>query len=381
MKKFRLTAIVAAAALMLAACSSPQTTENTAQAAETTQAADADSTETVDDVAKESITNTNTFADEAGTETGISEDTSGTGVTVRVGSLKGPTSIGLLKLMEDAEDNLTSNDYEFTMAVQADELSAGIVGETLDIALLPANVASVLYNRTDGGVTVIDINTLGVLYMVTADQDIRSFDDLKGRTIYMTGKGTTPDYAFRYLLSANGISEDEVDLEFKSESTEVAALLAQEPGSIAVLPQPFVTSALMQNPDLEIVMDLTEEWDKVQGEGGSRLLTGVTIVRDDFLEEYPHAVYEFLNDHAGSTAFTAADPDATAQLIAAAGIIEKEEVAAAALPYCNIVCITGDDMKNALSGYFEVLYEQDPSSVGGALPGDDFYLDDPRQND
>lgn len=297
------------------------------------------------------------------------------GAHIRVGSLKGPTSMGLVFLMEMAENGKTANEYDFTMVTAADELLPKVISGDLDIALVPANVASVLYNRTEGGISVIDINTLGVLYVVTADDSIRSMEDLKGRTIYMTGKGTTPDYVFHYLLAENGLSESDVTLEFKSEPTEVAALLQEEPDAVGVLPQPFVTAACAQNEQLKLVLDLTEEWDKTQSQSdtASRLVTGVTIVRNAFLEEEPEAVKLFLQEHEKSAAYTKEQPDHAAELVAKTGIIEKAPVAKQALPKCNITCITGSRMKDALGGYLQVLFNQDPKSVGGTLPGEDFY--------
>ncbi len=315
-------------------------------------------------------------ASEAAAETGTDEaatnaDTSG--VTVRVGSLKGPTSMGLVQLMDQNTKGKALCNYEFTMVTAADELLGKMINNDLDIALVPANVASVLYNKTKSGISVIDINTLGVLYVVASDQSIQSFADLKGKTVYMTGKGTTPDYVFRYLLSENGLSEDDVSLEFKSEATEVAAILKEQPDAIGVLPQPFVTAACAQNETLAIVLDLTEEWQAVQSENGSQMVTGVTIVRNAFLQENAAAVDNFLKEHQASSAFANEDVDTAAGLIADAGIIEKAPVAKKALPFCNITCITGETMKTALSGYLQVLYDQDPSAVGGTLPADDFY--------
>lgn len=297
------------------------------------------------------------------------------GAHIRVGSLKGPTSMGLVFLMEMAENGKTANEYDFTMVTAADELLPKVIGGDLDIALVPANVASVLYNRTEGEISVIDINTLGVLYVVTADASIRSMEDLKGRTIYMTGKGTTPDYVFHYLLAENGLSESDVKLEFKSEPTEVAALLQEEPDAVGVLPQPFVTAACAQNEQLKLVLDLTAEWDKTQkqSDAASRLVTGVTIVRNAFLEKEPEAVKLFLQEHEKSAAYTKEQPDHAAELVAKTGIIEKAPVAKQALPKCNITCITGSRMKDALGGYLQVLFDQDPKSVGGTLPGEDFY--------
>ena len=298
------------------------------------------------------------------------------GAEIKIGALKGPTTIGLLRLMEKAEDQETQNTYTVTMAVGADELTPLLVQGELDVALVPANVAAVLYNKTQGGICVVDINTLGVLYIVSGDEEITGFEDLKGKTIYLTGKGTTPDYALQYLLSANGIGTDEVTLEYRSEPTEVAALLAEDPSGIALLPQPFVTVACAQNEALAIRISLTEEWERVQGEGGSRLVTGVTVVRKEFLEENPQAVELFVEEHKESTEYTRTNPDETAALCVQAEIIAKEGVAKQALPYCNITCMTGEEMKQALSGYLEALYDLNPESVGGALPGDDFYVTD-----
>lgn len=302
------------------------------------------------------------------------EDITPEDVTVRVGSLKGPTSMGLVSLMDKSDRGEAGNQYDFTMVTAADELLGKIVSSDLDIALVPANVASILYTKTDGGIAVIDINTLGVLYVVASDDSIKSFADLKGKTLYLTGKGTTPEYATNYLLSANGLTPEDVTLEFKSEATEVAAILKEKPDAIGLLPQPFVTVACAQNEDLQIVLDCTAEWKSLQGADGSQLVTGVTIVRKDFQDEYPNAVTLFLREHIASTEFANTNLDQTAELIVAQGIIEKVPIAKMAIPYCNITCITGEEMKAALSGYLQVLADQDPASVGGQVPGDDFYF-------
>jgi len=259
------------------------------------------------------------------------------------------------------------------MVAAADELLTKVVSGDLDIALVPANVASVLYNKTKGNVTAIDINTLGVLYVVSGDDSIKSVADLKGKTVYMTGKGTTPDYVINYLLAENGLTKDDVKLEYKSEPTEVAALLKENSDAIGLLPQPFVTVAMAQNEDLKLVLDLTKEWEAVQGESGSQLVTGVTIVRNDYLVDNKEAVDNFLKEHKTSADFAVSNPDETAELVAAQGIIEKAPIAKKALPYCNITCITGEDMNPAISGYLQVLFDQEPASVGGTLPADDFY--------
>ena len=295
-------------------------------------------------------------------------------VTVKVGALKGATTLGLLPLEDKAANGEAGENYEFSMMTAADELLPMMIKGELDIALLPSNVASILYQKTNGGVTVIDINTLGVLYMVSGDSSVTGVEDLAGRTIYLTGKGTTPDYVLHYILSGNGMDADsDCTLEYKSEATEVAALLAENPDAIGLLPQPFVTAACAQNDALSVILDMNAEWEKLQGEDGSRLVTGVTVVRNEFLQEHENAVAAFMEEHQASAQSMNSDVENGAKLAAASGIIAKEPLALKAIPKCNITYIDGADMKQAMSGYLEVLYEQNPESIGGALPGDDFY--------
>ncbi|MCM1569236.1 MAG: ABC transporter substrate-binding protein [Roseburia sp.] len=290
---------------------------------------------------------------------------------MRVGALKGPTTMGLLFLMEDAAQGNTKNQYDFQMATGADELLSRMVKGQLDIALIPANVASVLYQKTEGEVCVIAVNTLGVLYLTTGDEAVQHMEDLEGRTVYLTGKGTTPDYVLQYLLEKNEIRN--CKLEYKSEATEVAAILAEKPGEIGLLPQPFVTAACMQNDKLSAVVSLNEEWNAVQEEPAYGMVTGVTVVRRAFLEENPEAVKSFLEEHKNSVQSLGENPDKAAALCVEAGIVAKEAVAQKAIPECNITCITGEAMKEALESYLQVLYERAPESVGGSMPGADFY--------
>lgn len=370
-------AAVMAASVALAGCgsgsaSTAKTTGAATTAAETTAAeTTAAETSAAETTASETTEAKTSDASAAPTLTGDTGDDCQAGV--RVGSLKGPTSMGLVYLMDKAQKGETKNHYEFTMTGAADELVGKIASGDLDIALLPANVASVLYTKTQKNVTVLDINTLGVLYVVASDDSIKSIADLKGKTVYMTGKGTTPEYVMNYLISANGLAAGDVDLQFKSEATEVASLLKQNPDAIGVLPQPFATAACIQNEALKPVLDLTEQWNALNKDSGSMMVTGVTIVRSDFLRENREPIELFLADHKESAQYAVDHVDETAELVAAAGIVEKAPIAKKALPYCNIVCLTGQEMKDALSGYLGVLFEQDAKSVGGQLPADDFY--------
>ena len=292
---------------------------------------------------------------------------------VNISALKGPTSLGLVKLMADAEEELTENDYNFTLAGAADEVSVGLINGSLDIAAIPANLASVLYNRTEGGLTALAINTLGVLYVIENGSSINEVTDLIGQTIYSTGKGTTPEYALNFVLNKNNIDEADVNIEFLSEAAEVAASLAQGVAAIAVLPEPLVTSVLNQNPDLRIALDLTKEWDKVRSETDGVLVTGIYVVRTAFLEENPETVASFLREAEASIAFTSTSPEETANLIVKYGIVPAAPIALKALPNCNIVFRSGERMFEELSGYLKVLYEANPSSIGGNLPDAEFY--------
>lgn len=287
---------------------------------------------------------------------------------LRVGSLKGPTTMGLVNLMSEVESGAKSG-YSFEMQSQPDVIMSELVSGKLDIALLPANVAAVAYNKTKHGVSAIDINTLGVLYCVTGDENIKSVKDLAGKTVLSTGQGASPEYVLNYLLEKNGVTD--CDVQFKSEATEIAALLKQDPAQIAILPQPFVTVATAQNDQLKVAFSLTDEWKSVSPD--SKLLTGVTVVRNEVLENRAAEVDQFIADHQASTEKAATDVDATAELVAKYGIIAKAPVAKKALPNCNIVAIAGDEMKTDLAGYLQVLFDANPKSVGGTMPEDDFY--------
>ncbi|MGN0245644.1 MAG: ABC transporter substrate-binding protein [Lachnospiraceae bacterium] len=308
-----------------------------------------------------------------GTETKeTDEDALSDDVVIRVASLKGPTSIGLVKLWQDAEENKANANYEFTMATAADEILPLVLKGDLDIALVPANAAANLYQKSNGAIAVIDINTLGVLYMVSGDDSIKSVDDLTNKTIYLTGKGTTPDLALQYLLETHNIQLSDVTIEYKSEATEVAVALSENPDAVGLLPMPFVIAACAQNEKLQIVLDVNAQWETAND--GKGLVTGVTIVRKAFLEEHPDAVDAFLTDHKNSAEYVNANVEEAAELVVKSGIVEKAPVAQKAIPKCNITCITGEEMKEMLSDYLDILEKQDASFIGGAVPDDDFYV-------
>lgn len=290
---------------------------------------------------------------------------------VRASALKGPTAMGMVKLMSDNDAGITKNRYDFTIAT-TDEIVPKVSKGEIDIAALPANLASVLYNNTDGKIQVAAINTLGVLYVVEKGDSIQSMEDLKGKTIYSAGKGSTPEFVLNYLLTANGIDPlKDVTIEYKSEAAEIIPLLAQNDNGIAVLPEPFVTNAKNKIPELRTVLDLTNEWEKVSTDG-STLITGVIAVNRDFAEKNPELITNFLNEYQTSTEFAQTNIDETAALIGEYGIVDAE-IAKQALPNCGITFYQGAEMKEKLNGYLTVLFEQNPESIGGSIPSEDFY--------
>lgn len=290
---------------------------------------------------------------------------------IRIGGLKGPTSMGMVQLMESTEAGKAANNYTFTISGSADEVTPKLIKGELDIAAVPANLASVLYNNSNKAVKLLAVNTLGVIYIVENGNGIQSFEDLKGKTIYATGKGSTPEYALRYLLSENGIDPDtDVTLEWKAEPTEVVSLLKETEGGVAMMPQPFVTVAQTQIEGLRIAVDLTKAWDEL--ENGSSLVTGVLVVRSEFADKYPDQIAAFLDEYKLSTEYVNANIPEAAKLVEKFGIV-KAAIAEKAIPYCNITYLEGAEMKNAMEGYLGILFEQNPKAVGSALPGEDFY--------
>ena len=341
----KLMSAVAAAALCvsLAACGATATSEAAAEATATPAPA---------------------VTEAPAEETASAETADG---ALRVAGLKCPTTMGLVNLMagEDAAD------YDFEMYGKADEIVPQLVKGELDAAAVPANLAATLYQKTNGAIEVACINTLGVLYVVENGETVNSVEDLKGKTIVTTGKGTTPEYVLRYILTENGVDPDnDVTLDFYSEATEALAQLQAGTSTIAMLPQPFVTSALAQVEGLRVALDMNEEWEKV---AGSKLVTGVLVARKDAVEADPARFAAFMDGYKASVEAANTDLENTAALCEQYGIVAKAALAQKALPNCNIVFETGDEMKTDLETYFNVLYAADPTSVGGQLPADDFY--------
>ena len=293
---------------------------------------------------------------------------------INIGCMKGPTAIGMIKLLSDSDAGNTSNKYSHTIAGTADELSVGLINGDIDIAAVPCNLASIFYQKTNGEVVTVAINTLGVLYIVEEGNSIQSVNDLAGKTIYSTGQGTTPEYTLRFLLSAAGLDPDtDVTIEYKSEASEVVATLAQNPDAVAMLPQPYVTVALNGNENLRIALDVTEEWENLSD---STVVTGVIVARKSFIESNKDAFNAFLDEYKNSTTYANSNIEETSTLLEEYDVF-KAAIAKKAIPYCNVTYVDNQEMKTKILAYLKVLYDENPAAIGGNLPEEGmFYINE-----
>lgn len=307
---------------------------------------------------------------------GCSKDSSTTGQVsketkkekVKIAALKGPTGMGIVKLMEENKDA-----YDITLFDSPDQLISKIVNGELDGAAVPSNLAPVLYNKTKGGIQLAGINTLGILYIVENGNTIKDLKDLKGKTIYSSGKGSTPEFVLNYILKKNGLEPDkDVKIEYKMQHSDLATAVASKEVKIAVLPEPFVTTTKMKDKDLQVAVDLTKEWEKVS-ENNSKLVMGTLVFRKDFLEKRGKDAEEFLAKYKESVDFVNKNKEDAAKLIEKNGILPNAKIAEMAIPKCNIVFISAKDGKDSLDKFYKVLEQNDPKSIGGKLPDENFY--------
>ncbi len=291
--------------------------------------------------------------------------------TVNFAALKGPSGVGAAKLIADSEAETTANHYVVTLAGDNSEVVAGLSNGSIDIAAMASNVAANLYQKTGGGVQVVAVSGLGVLYLLENGTSVQSMADLKGQTLYATGQGANPEFVLNYLLRENGVEPEEVDLQWRT-ADEITALMASGEAKLCMLPVPAATGVLMKNPDVREALDLSAEWDDLKN--GSRLTMTTLVVRTEFAQEHPQAVADFLEDYRASVNYVNGNPAEAAELVAEYGITPNAKIAEAAIPKCALVCITGvNDIQGAVQGYYEVLWEADPQSIGGGMPDDGFY--------
>ena len=292
---------------------------------------------------------------------------------VNVTVLSGTTGMGMAKLISDSKDGKAALKYKFTVVSDATQISAGIIGGSIDIAAVPTNLASTLYKKTNGGVQVLAINTLGVLYLIENGNTVTDIASLKGKTVYVPGQGTNPEYILKYIIEKNGmkVGEDVIfDYTYNSPDA-LATAVAGGLASIALLPEPKVTVVKSQNKELRTAIDLTAEWDKVSPVGS--LVQGCIIARKEFVDAHKAEINAFLDEYKASVKYIETDLDNAAECIATAGILPKAQIAKAAIPNCNIIYAEGNDMKTALAKFFEILYSVEPKAIGGEIPADGLY--------
>ncbi len=293
---------------------------------------------------------------------------------IRIAAIKGPPAMGIVKLFSDSEEGKTLNRYNPQIVATSDEIVAMIGKGELDIASIPSNLASVLYNKTGGKIQVASIIAFGVLYVVENDgETVKTAKDLKGKTIYVNGKGATPEIVLNYILKGNGLEPGkDVKIEFKSEAPEVVSALSKAPKGIALLNQPFVTVAQSRNPKLRIAFPIADEWDKISGTVKGSQVSGVIIFNREFAEKNPEKVTNFLKEYEQSVKFVKENVDKGAELMAKYDII-PEPIAKKAIPVTDITYVAGEEMKEKISAYLKILFEGDPKVIGGKIPGEDFY--------
>ena len=287
--------------------------------------------------------------------------------------LKGPSGVGAAKLIADSEAGETQNHYTVSLFGANDEVVAGLTSGSIDIAAVASNVAANLYNKTDGGIQALAVSGLGVLYVLENGDTVQSMADLKGQTIYAAGQGANPEYALNYLLTENDVDPSDVDIQWKA-ADEITALMASGEGKLCMLPVPAATGVLMKNPDVREALDLSAEWDDLQN--GSRLTMTTIVVRKEFAEQNPETVANFLDEYQDSVDYVNGSPAEASELVAKYEITPNAKIAEQAIPKCALVCITGvSEMRSALQGYYEVLYQANPDSVGQSIPDDGFYYE------
>lgn len=293
---------------------------------------------------------------------------------VSIGAIQGPTGIGMVHLMDSAKKDTTQNKYTFAVGSAPAEIGNKLVQGELDIAALPTNMAAALYNKTSGKIKLLAVNTLGVLYILENGETVNSIEDLRGKTIYSTGEGANPEYVLKYVLKQSGLDpEKDVKIEFLAENTELATRMASGEIKLAMVPEPQVSSIMVQNADVRVALSMNDAWEAVAGEN-SKLMMGCVAVRDEFLQENKAAVDTFLTEYAASINATS-DVETTAALCETHGIIPKAPIAKKAIPNCQITFVKGAEMKAQISNYYDVLFTANPASIGGAVPTDTFYYE------
>ena len=297
-------------------------------------------------------------------------------VLINVALLKGPTAMGAAALMNESENGFVFGHYSFEVYNTPDEVTAKIINGDVSVAAVPVNLASALYNKTEGEVLIAAVNTLGNLYIVENGSSVSSLADLSGKTVVMAGQGAVPEYVMEFILSKAGITD--TTLSFVSSHSDAVAAIVSGDADIALLPEPFATAAMKKVSGLNIAIDVAEIWDEYSYEEkgvANTLPMGCIVVRKDFLDEYEKEFSKFLDEYDYFIDVTNDEEeiDAVSEYIVTYGIVDDKEIASESIPRCNIIFIDGSKMLRLVDNFLSTMYEFNPKSVGGAIPEEDFY--------
>ena len=298
-----------------------------------------------------------------------SQEVDFSGVKIRVAAMNGPTGMGMARLADQVRNDMLPYECDVTFSGSPDDVRAGLLSGELDIAAVPVNMAAALYNKTGGEILTLAANTLGVLYIVEKGDTVQSMADLAGKKILAAGQGSTPEYVINYLLEKNGLT-DSVEVEYVSEHAEAVTQMAAGNADLILVPEPFVTTALSKVEGARVALDLTQEWAKVSD---ADMVMGCLVVSKAFAEADPQALRHFMTQYAVSADYCTSHPAEAAVFIEEFGIMGSAALAEKAIPNCNIVCVTGREMVDMVTGMLTVLFDADPKSVGGSLPGEEMF--------
>jgi NitT/TauT family transport system substrate-binding protein len=292
-------------------------------------------------------------------------------VNVTIAGLKGPTSIGMIKMIDEKALNSSNYNVEYVAEGAPDSLTAKIINGEIQISSVPINLASVLYNKTGGNIQLMAVNTIGNLYIVGTDE-VTSILDLEGKTLGMSGKGSTPDYAINYILKQNGL-EGKVELDYAADHATMAQSVIAEDSKVALLPQPFVTQTMMKNNNVKMLIDLNEEWKKASSDA-SQLYTGCIVVSKEFAENNKEFIAEFLKEYEASVNWVNENPKDASLLVEKNELMPSAALVEKAIPFCGITFLEAQEEKTGLNNFYKVLFDSNPASIGGKLPDDAFYF-------
>ena len=289
---------------------------------------------------------------------------------LEVAALNGPTGIGMVQMLEEME-GAENPKYNIALYQSPDEIVGKVVSGELDIACVPSNLGAVLYNKTEGGIKLLGMTTLGVLYIVENGQTVQNIEDLKGKTILSSGKDSTPEFVLNYILNEAGlVPGEDVTVEFMGNHSDIASKLMAEEGTIALLPQPFVTTVLAKNENIRMAIDVNEAWNNLNQ---MDLPMGIIIANANVVKDNAKGIEAFLKDYETSVKFVDENLEDAAALVEKFGIVPNAALAKVAIPKCNIVYRDSSASKDSLNKFYEILEQANPKAVGGKLPDEAFY--------